>query len=80
MEEKTIMIVRDYSCGEDGGDDMVHPLKGMRKMSLKLQKKFPTVVVDSLVCQSYYTARCEKCVGCSFAIDGCEKIVEMAAG
>jgi hypothetical protein len=80
MEEKTIIPVRDYSCGEEDGDDVEPPLKGMRKMSLKQQKKFPIIATDSLICQSYYTARCKKCVGCSFAIDGCEKVVEMAAG
>lgn len=79
MGEKT--VIRDYPCGEEDGDnDVGLPLKGMRKMTTEQQKKFPDIVVDSLVCQSYYTAMCERCVGCSFAIDGCEKVVEMAAG
>ncbi len=80
MKEKTIMPIRGHSCEDDGGDDVTLPLKGMRKLTIEQQRKFPDIVVDSLGCQSYYTARCQKCVGCSFAIDGCEKVVEMAAG
>lgn len=80
MGEKENIPFRGYSYGEEGGDDTIPPIKGMRKMTAEQQRKFPDIVMDSFACQSYYTARCKNCVGCSFAIDGCEKVVEMAAG
>lgn len=73
------IVPRDYSSEEDDGDVDL-PFKGMRKMTTEQQKKFPMIAVDSLLCQSYYISVCKKCSGCSFAINGCEKIVEMSAG
>lgn len=78
MEEKMIMSVMEYSCEED--DDVELPFQGMRKMTARQEKKFPMVVTDSMICQSYYISACKKCTGCSFAISGCEKVVEMSAG
>ena len=68
------------SCEED---DIIEPelgFKGMRKLTPSQQKKFPNIVADSMACQSYYIARCEKCKGCDCAIEGCEKVVYMPAG
>lgn len=56
------------------------PFKGMKKMTEEQQRKFPMIVTDSMICQSYYIATCKRCIGCSFAINGCEKVVEMSAG
>lgn len=42
-----------------------------------MMKKFPILVNQSIVCQSYYISRFEKCEGCDTAISGCEKIFEM---
>ena len=78
MELKTIVPVRDYFCEED--EDVELPFKGMRKLTADQQKKFPMIVADSMICQSYYVAACKRCNGCSFAINGCEKVVEMSAG
>lgn len=79
MEEKTIMPVMEYSCEEED-DDVELPFQGMRKMTARQEKKFPMIVTDSMICQSYYISTCKKCTGCSFAIRGCEKVVEMSAG
>lgn len=78
MEVKMVIPVGEYSCGED--DDVELPYKGMRKMTASQEKKFPLIAGDSLICQSHYIARFERCKGCSFAIKGCEKVVEMSAG
>lgn len=78
MEGKMIVPVREYSCEED--DDVELPFQGMRKMTVEQQKKFPMIVTDSMICQSYYISACKRCDGCSFAISGCEKVVEMSAG
>lgn len=54
--------------------------KGMRKMSKEEEKKFPRIVVDSVMCQFYHTARFERCNGCDFAVAGCERVFDMSAG
>ena len=54
--------------------------KGMKKLTPRQQKKFPDIVTESMICQEYYIARCEKCDGCDCAITGCEKVVHMSAG
>lgn len=79
MEEKTIIPIIEYSCEEED-NDVELPFQGMRKMTVKQEKEFPMIVVDSMICQSRYIARFERCTGCSFAIGGCEKVVEMSAG
>ncbi len=78
MEGKMMIPARDYFYEED--DDIELPFKGMRKMTVSQEKKFPLIAADSLICQSYYVAACKRCVGCSFAISGCEKVFEMSAG
>lgn len=64
----------------DGILELSERYKGMRKMGKKNEKKFPGIVADSIRCQSYHIARCERCNGCDFAINGCEKVFEMSAG
>lgn len=49
----------------------------MKKMSKKQMKKFPKVVDYSIICQSHYIARFEKCTGCDLAVPGCEKVFAM---
>jgi len=49
----------------------------MKKMNKKMMKKFPVLVDQSIICQSYYISRFEKCEGCDTAISGCEKIFDM---
>jgi len=46
----------------------------MKKMSLKQMREHPRLVNHSIICQSYYFARYEKCTGCDLAIPGCEKV------
>jgi hypothetical protein len=79
MEGKMMVSVMDYVCEEENDDEKL-PFKGMRKMTSKQEKEFPMVATDSMICQSYYIAACKRCVGCSFAISGCEKVFEMSAG
>lgn len=78
MEVNTV-VLRDHSSEEDDGEVDL-PYKGMRKMTIEQQKKFPLIVTDSMICQSHYISTCKRCSGCSFAINGCEKVVEMSAG
>lgn len=64
-------------CGCDEEDETIENIEKpdlMKKMSKKQMKKFPKLLAHSVICQSYYTARCEKCNGCDLAIPGCEKI------
>lgn len=77
MEHAGNLIGSSYE--ED--DDIVEPeFKGMKKLTIIQKKKFPNIVSDSMICQAYYIARCEKCKGCDCAIEGCEKVVYMPAG
>ncbi len=77
MEEKVIPFDIDFS---EGDNEVELPYKGMRKLTMKQQKNFPMIVTDSMVCQLYYISTCKRCEGCSFAINGCEKVVGMSAG
>ena len=81
MEPKNIF--GKYIGFFDEGEEMEESserFKCMRKISKKNEKRFPAIVLGSIVCQSYHIARCEKCDGCDFAINGCEKVFEMSAG
>ena len=72
---------RKPSYDVEDGDIVELPIfKGMRKLTLRQQKKFPNIVTDSMICQAQYIAKCEHCNGCDCAIDGCEKVVYMPAG
>ena len=61
-------------------DEIPFTFKRMKKMNKKDEEKFPGIVADSIRCQMYYTSKCERCNGCEFAVEGCEKVVEMSAG
>lgn len=79
--ELTREIFVDPLGGEcDDIEDIPSAFKGMRKMSKKDEEKFPSVVAGSIRCQMYYASKCERCNGCGFAVEGCEKIVAMSAG
>lgn len=78
MELKTVMPGGGFYEEDDNVEEL--PYKGMRKMTASQEKKFPLIAADSLICQSRYIAIFERCAGCSFAIKGCEKVVEMSAG
>lgn len=78
MELKTVMPGGGFYEEDDNVTEL--PYKGMRKMTTSQEKKFPLIATDSLICQSYYVAACKRCVGCSFAVSGCEKVFEMSAG
>lgn len=73
-------LERRFSLEEEDCDIEETKFKRMKKMSKIDEKKYPRMVVDSTWCQMYYIAACKKCVGCDFAVDGCENVVEMAAG
>ncbi len=62
-------------------DDEEFPFRitGMRKMSKIEKEKFPGIVADSIRCQLYHVSRFERCNGCNFAIEGCEKVIEESA-
>jgi hypothetical protein len=67
----------DHDCyDEDDETENVVYLDCMKKLSKEQMKKFPKLVVEGIVCQSYYMSRFEKCTGCTSAISGCEKIFE----
>lgn len=70
----------DCEYEEDEDEEFFSRNKLMRKMSKKEEKEFPIIAAGSVICQSYYTARVEKCNGCRFAVDGCEKVFYMSAG
>lgn len=72
--------ISDCEYEESEDEEFFSRNKLMRKMSKKEEKEFPMVAADSVICQSYYTARVEKCNGCRFAVDGCEKVFYMSAG
>ena len=78
------LTIEDFvgGLGKDDGDidDVPFAFKRMKKMNKKDEEKFPGVVADSIRCQMYYISKCEKCNGCEFAVEGCEKVVEMSAG
>ena len=76
---------RDYFVGPSGEEcddigDIPFMFKGMKKMNKKDAKNFPSIVAGSVRCQMYYIAKFERCYGCDFAVEGCEKVVEMSAG
>ena len=50
----------------------------MKKMSKGMMKKFPILVDDSILCQSLYVSKCERCNGCELAVDGCEKVFSLS--
>lgn len=64
----------------DDVDETFLAFRGMKKMSKKDEEKFPNIVADSIRCQMYYFSKFERCNGCEFAVEGCEKIVAMSAG
>lgn len=63
-------------CDEDDVTGNVVYLDCMKKLSREQMKKFPKLVVEGIICQSYYMSRFEKCTGCTNAIYGCEKIFD----
>lgn len=70
------MMTGHGCCDEDCmvGDDVYFDC--MKKLSEDKMKKFPMLVVEGIICQSYHISRFEKCSGCNNAISGCEKIFE----
>lgn len=77
---RTVRYTGDPFDEEDDVEEFPFRNKGMRKMTQVEEKKFPGIVADSLRCQYYHVARFERCNGCDFAINGCEKIFAMSAG
>lgn len=76
LENRTIGSIGGF--GEvDEMTEVVEVFGVMKKMSKKMMKKFPILIDQSIICQSYYISRFEKCEGCDTAISGCEKIFEM---
>ncbi len=65
---------------DDNIEDLPFRCKGMKKMTVTEEKKFPMIVAESIRCQSFHISRCERCNGCDFAISGCENVFEMSAG
>lgn len=80
MIEYAQPLIGNHADDVDDEIESQPEFKGMRKLTHKQQKKFPNIVVDSMICQESYMARCERCNGCDCAIDGCEKVVYMPAG
>jgi hypothetical protein len=74
-KSKDVVMTGHDCCGEDIGCNYVS-FDYMKKLSKKQMKKFPMLVVESIVCKSYHISRFEKCSGCDNAISGCEKIFD----
>lgn len=75
-EEKNDVIMTGHDCCDEDivVDDVSFDF--MKKLSKENMKKFPMLVAEGIVCQSYYISRFEKCSGCNNAISGCEKIFD----
>lgn len=74
-----VAYVEDPFDDDETEELFLHRNKGMRKMTEFEEKKFPLIVVDSIRCQSFHISRFERCDGCDFAINGCEKVFDMSA-
>lgn len=75
-ESKDVVMTGHDCCDEDIAVCNDAPFDYMKKLSKEKMKKFPMLVVEGIVCQSFYTSRFEKCSGCDNAISGCEKIFD----
>lgn len=75
-ESNDVVMTGHDCCDEDIVDCNDVPFDYMKKLSKEKMKKFPMLVVEGIVCQSYYISRFEKCTGCDNAISGCEKIFD----
>lgn len=75
-ETKNVVMTGHDCCDEDNTVEHGVQFDYMKKLSKEQMKKFPRLVVEGIVCQSYYISRFEKCSGCNTAISGCEKIFE----
>jgi hypothetical protein len=73
---KDVVLTGHDCCGKDDIIENDVYLDCMKKLSKEQLKKFPRLVVESIVCQSYHVSRFEKCTGCNTAISGCEKIFQ----
>jgi hypothetical protein len=69
------MNCHDCSNEESRTEDSVY-LNCMKKLNKEQMKRSPMLVVEGIVCQSYYFSRFKKCGGCNNAISGCEKIFQ----
>jgi hypothetical protein len=75
-ESKDVVMTSHDCCDEDIVVCNDVSFDYMKKLSKKQMKKFPMLVVEGIVCQSFYISRFEKCSGCDNAISGCEKIFD----
>lgn len=75
-EIKNVEMTGHDSCDEDETTEDYIYLDCMRKLSKEQMERFPRLVIEGMVCQSYYISRFEKCNGCTVAISGCEKVFD----
>lgn len=76
ISEESNDVIGNDCCDENIVDCNDIHFDYMKKLSKKNMKRFPRLVFEGIICQSYYTSRFERCSGCNNAISGCEKIFD----